>query len=607
MQTIPAMNDQDSSRPGAIRPHPPTVALLAVACSAALVLPGCQSPMDAGSDSAARASVLEAHRAFLATVADAQVVDLTREPSDVEAGLTDEQRRELDAMSGMAAYDDQPAQPGQGLLGTEDDPTPTVALTLQRAIRMAVENNLDLRTARLTPRIGQQQLIQADAAFDATLFAGASWNDDDTPGPAGGLVPGLSGDRQSETFTLNTGIRQPLKATGGTVQLETTLTRFNDEPSVQGVAPFYDADVLLTLSQPLLRNFGRSVATAQIELAENARDAAVQDLRSSTINLVDAVVQSYWQVLFARQQLLIQANLLERTIEDRDRIQDRLEFDASQVQFTEANSFVELRRADLIRARQGWRAASDQLKRLINADDLPLTNETLIVPADTPLDAPLSFSLLDAVTTALQERPDLRAAELAIDDALIRQRVADNNKLPLLDLVASVGLGGVGTEDGQDAYDQLAEGDYLDWLVGLDFEYPLGNRGPEALFAQRVLERRQSVLDYRRLAQDVVLEVKNALRELVLQYELIGATRAARRAAADNLRAIQAQEDAGTALTPEFLNLKLDAQQRLANAETQEADALTAYMTAISALYRTQGTLLEQMGIEFEDPTDRND
>ncbi|MEM9753278.1 MAG: TolC family protein [Planctomycetota bacterium] len=590
------MNDQGISRAGAIRLHLPTVALL----SAALALPGCQSPLDRGEEEPVRAAVLDAHREFLATVAEAKVIELDREPSDVEAGLTDEQREELDQLSGMSAYEDQPAEPGQDLLGT--DQTPTVALTLQRAIRLAVANNLDLRTARLTPRIGEQQLIQADSAFDATLFAGAQWNDQDTPGPSTGAVPGLSGDRQSETLTLNTGIRQPLKATGGTIQLETALNRFNDDPSVQGVAPFYDADLLLTLNQPLLRNFGRTVATAQIELAENARDAAVSDLRSSTINLVDAVVQAYWQVLFARQQLLIQDNLLERTIEDRDRIKDRLEFDASQVQFTEANSFVELRRSDLIRARQAWRAASDQLKRLINAEDLPLTDETLIVPADSPLDAPLSFSLLDAVTTALQQRPDLRSAEFAIDDALIRQRVADNNKLPLLDLVASVGLGGVGIEDGQDAYDEIAEGDYLDWLIGLDFEYPLGNRGPEALFEQRVLERRQAVLDYRRLAQDLVLEVKDALRDLVLQYELIGSTRAARRAAADNLRAIQAQEDAGTALTPEFLNLKLDAQQRLANAETQEADALTGYMIAIAELYRTQGTLLEQMGVEFDNP-----
>ncbi len=570
--------------------------------AAAVVLPtGCESPLAREKDDAVRQAVLQSHRDFLEHLADGGVVELERAPSDVEAGLTQEQRDELDTMSGMAAYEGTPVFLGEDL---EGQPTVgTVELSLPRAVELAVQHNLDLATARLTPAISEQQLVQADAVFDAEVFAGVSYNDLDTPGLAGGFVPGLSGDRQSEVLTLNTGIRKALKATGGTVQLETTLARTNDQPSVTGVAPFYDADVLLTLQQPLLRNFGRDVATAQIQLAENAEAAAVEDFRGSTINLVDSVVQAYWNLLFARQQLLIQTKLLERTVDDRDRIQDRLEFDVSKVRFTEANSFVELRRADVIRARQQWRAASDALKRLMNAPELPLADESLIVAADEPLAEPISFSLLDAVTTALDNRPELRSAVFRIDDTLIRQRVADNAKLPVLDLVASVGLNGIDGDDGAGAYDQLNDGDYIDYVLGLDFLYPLGNRSAEALFTQRTLERQQSLLDYQRLAQDAVLEVKDALRDIVTQFELIGAAQAARRAAADNLRAIQAQEDAGVALTPEFLlDLKLSAQQRLADAETQEISALTGYMTAISELYRTQGTLLEQMGIAFDSP-----
>ena len=480
----------------------------------------------------------------------------------------------------------------------------TIKISLPRAVELAVAHNIDLATARLTPAISRQQVRQADAVFDATLFAGADLSNLDTPGVAGGGIPGLTGDRQSEALVLNTGIRKVLEDTGGQIQLQTTFTRNDDNPSLQGVAPFYDADVLLTLQQPLLRNFGRKIATSQVTLARSAQDAAVENLRSSTINLVDSVVQAYWNLLFARQQLLIQSKLLERTIHDRDRIKERLDFDVSKVRFTEANSFVELRRSDVIRARQQWRSASDRLKRLLNAPELPLADEALLVAADEPLDEPLTFSLLDAVTTALQHRPDLRAAVLSIDDTLVRQRVADNAKLPQLDLVASVGLGGVSTDDEGDAYDHLGEADYIDYIFGLDFEYPLGNRAAGALSKQRTLERRQATLDYQRLAQDVVLEVKDALRDIVTQYELIGAARAARRAAADNLRAIQAQEDAGVALTPEFLlDLKLSAQQRLADAETQEAQALAAYMTAISELYRAQGTLLQHLGITFDDPT----
>ncbi|MEE9405312.1 MAG: hypothetical protein V3V20_10485, partial [Algisphaera sp.] len=104
----------------------------------------------------------------------------------------------------------------------------------------------------------------------------------------------------------------------------------------------------------------------------------------------------------------------------------------------------------------------------------------------------------------------------------------------------------------------------------------------------------------RREAQTVVLEVKNALRAVLTNYQLVGATRAARWAAADSLRAINVQEELGVALTDEFLlDLKLNAQERLADAEFSEADAQSNYMSSIAELYRTTGTLADRYGVGF--------
>ena len=98
-----------------------------------------------------------------------------------------------------------------------------------------------------------------------------------------------------------------------------------------------------------------------------------------------------------------------------------------------------------------------------------------------------------------------------------------------------------------------------------------------------------------------MLDVKNNLRDVMTNFELIGANRAARRAAADNLRAIEEQEKAGVALTPEFINLKLQAQQRLAETEIAEIEAMTSYNQSITTLYRAMGTLLSQQGIAFNE------
>ncbi len=562
---------------------------------------GCSSPLgqrDRPGTEGLRERVMQENHDYLQATAAGGVIEVSRDSSDVEERLSDDRIAELNEISGAEAYQGETVKTGTDLTGSED--VEKVELSLDRAVDLAVAGNLDLQVARLNTRIAEQQRIQAEAAFDAVVFANVDWQKLDIPRPPG-QVPGLSGDQQAETFTLNTGIRQRISDTGATVQVETSITRDEQTPSLFAVDRFYDADVLVSLTQPLLRSFGSDVARAQIELSRNAERSAGESVRRTLNELIQNVAAAYWDLEFARRQLLINQRLLGRTIDERDRLVQRAEFDVSPVRLTEANSFVELRRSDVIRARQRLRDASDRLKRLINSPDLPIAGETLIVPVDDPIDQPITFSLVDSVTTAIQRRPELGVSLLNINDAGIRQRVADNGVLPQLDLTAAIGFNGIDIDDWAQAYDDLSELNYIDYILGLSFEQPLGNRPAEAQRRQRRLERDQAVVAYRRDVQDVVLEVKNALRAVLSNYELVGATRASRWAAADSLRAINVREEVGAALTSEFLlDLKLNAQQRLADAETQEALALANYMTSIAELYRAMGTLLERYGIEVE-------
>jgi len=579
-----------------------TKRLLVVAMG--LMVGGCVGPLDqyGKTDAALRNAVVVEHRKHLLALTDEQgggvVIEVQRDVSEVETRLDDERVEELNEMSGAAAYQGVAVQPGTDLAGQDD--LKVVQLSLDEAIAMAVAGNLDLEVARLTPKIAEQQVIQAEAAFDGVFFADFDFSKLDIPQPDG-TVPGLSNDIRQETLSLNTGVRQ-LLTTGGTLQFDTTIARRKRLPSFFSVDEFYDADVLATLNQPLLRNFGTEVNTSQIVLSKNAEADAREQLREAMNELVNSVEQAYWNLDLTRQQVLIQQRLLDRTVAERNRLEERADFDVSPVRITEANSRVELRRADLIRVRAAVREASDQLKRLINSEELALADETLVLPNDKPVDTAIAFSLLDSVTTALERRPELAQSLLTISDAEVRQRLADNAVLPQLDLTASIGLNGIDEDDWPSAYDELSEGDFIDYILGLSFEQPLGNRSAKALASQRAFERNQAVLAYRRDAQDVVLEVKNALRGVLTNYELVGATRAARWAAADSLRSINVQEDVGVALTDEFLlDLKLSAQERLADAEFQEAQALANYMIAIAEMDRAKGVLIERYGIEVTD------
>ncbi|MEM9420438.1 MAG: TolC family protein [Planctomycetota bacterium] len=575
-----------------------------LAAALGMQLTACVGPLDqyGGADASLRNAVVVEHRKHLLALADEQgggvVIEVQRDTSDVEERLDQERVDELNEISGASAYVGVKVEPGVDLAGQDD--LKVVRVSLDEAIAMAVAGNLDLEVARLTPKIAEQQVIQAEAAFDSVFFADLDWQKLDTPQPDG-VTPGLSNDIQQETISLTTGVRK-LLTTGGTVQVETTIGNQERTPSFFNVNDFYDADVIASLNQPLLRNFGSDVTTSQIVLAQNAEEDADEQLRQAMNELVNNVEAAYWNLDLARRQVLIQQRLLDRTIAERDRLEDRADFDVSPVRITEANSRVELRRSDLIRVRAAVREASDQLKRLINSEELALADETLVLPNDAPVDAAIQFSLLDSVTTALERRPELARSLLAISDAEVRQRLADNAVLPQLDLTAAIGLNGIDEDEWIDAYGDLADGDYIDYILGLSFEQPIGNRSAKALAGQRAFERNQAVVAYRRDAQDVVLEVKNALRGVLTNYELVGATRAARWAAADSLRSINVQEEVGVALTDEFLlDLKLNAQERLADAEFQEAQAMANYMIAIAEMERAKGVLIERYGIEVTD------
>jgi len=87
---------------------------------------------------------------------------------------------------------------------------------------------------------------------------------------------------------------------------------------------------------------------------------------------------------------------------------------------------------------------------------------------------------------------------------------------------------------------------------------------------------------------------------VITNYELIEATRAFRVAQAENLRALLVQEETLVGLTPEFLNLKFQRQETLAEARREEVAALVNFDTALAELYRAMGVGLTMRRIEVE-------
>jgi len=84
-------------------------------------------------------------------------------------------------------------------------------------------------------------------------------------------------------------------------------------------------------------------------------------------------------------------------------------------------------------------------------------------------------------------------------------------------------------------------------------------------------------------------------------YQLIEQAQITRLAQAENLRALLLLEKTLAALTPEFLALKFQRQNALANAHVESARAKARYNQAIARLQQASGTILESKGFSFDE------
>jgi outer membrane protein len=563
-------------------------------------LAGCSpSPLARQSEQELHRSVVESTRRELSPVEPFPQTRVTdREAGLSRLGIKPELLPELERMAGPQAHDKSVFPMNDDLTG---QPQAQVKISIERAIRSAASNNIQVQFQRLAPAISEAQAVAAEAAFDWTLFGQANWSSTDEPrttqnfgGPAFGT---LSDQRQD--YNTQLGLRRNTISGGqftiqqdlGQTDVNTVGLSVNPNPQdVIGVTVRYD--------QPLLRGFGSDVALAQVRLSRNAERTEIARLKQQLLQTLTDTEVAYWQLVQAHRDLLILQRLLEMGTETRDKVKQRANLDATPAQIYNAEAQVLARKANVLRAQNTFRQASDRLKTLMNDPDLPVGAEVLLVPVDDPIDAPVQFNLLDSLNLAIRNRPEIQQSILSIDDTSIRQVAADNQRLPQLDLRLQTKFNGQDNNFGE-AYERVADGKFVDYLVGLVFEMPIGNRQREAQYSQRRLERSQAVLAYRNTVQTVVGEVKRALRDVTTNYQLIEQTRAARYAATEDLRSFRISIEIVEGLSVQNLDLLQRRQEALAQAERDEISALADYMSSLARLHAATGSALERNNIDF--------
>lgn len=479
----------------------------------------------------------------------------------------------------------------------DQDPR-TVRVDLRSAIQKAVVNNRDVRVSAYAPAIEESRVTEADARFDPTVFT--NFTIEKNRGQAQSIGGTFNNQQDFDRYTFEIGTRV-LTDVGGEISLSLNTQRINPgggptNALLGGGETQYFNELKLQITQPLLRDFGSDVNRARIYINKNNQHISLLDFREKLDDTLTRLEQTYWQLVQAQAEVDIQQELLQNTLKTADTLWRRREQDVTRLQISQANASLESRRAQLVRAKARVGDLSDQLKQFMSDPELPVAGEDLLLPGTAPVVQQVVFNPQEQIEAALLNRGELGQQQLRVDNALIALGVARNNELPRFDIVGSASIQALEDQYGPSVQELFIDPtDPYEGVIslGFQFEYPLGNRAAKAIYRRAMLQYLQASDSYRQLIEQVVVDTKRAMREVETTWTEIVRTRQSELAAADALRSVQIREDAGEALTPEFVDLKLRQQEILAQAKRDRAAAESNYNISLSALERAKGTLLK--------------
>jgi outer membrane protein TolC len=493
----------------------------------------------------------------------------------------------------------QPAAAQQKTLEERAEARPVIQLTVDQAVKMALENNIELSIERLNPQLQDLSIAQTRGAYRPTLNSQLNANSS-MPLPTS-LLNG--GQRvTNEVANANTNIAQTLPWFGTSFTAAFNNSRTNTTSTFATLNPQYTTQVTATITQPLLRDFKIDTTRNQLLAGGITRQVTDITLRTRVTNLTASTKNAYWDLLAAIRAIEAAKQslaLAEKLIED-NRI--RVEVGTlAPMDIVSAQAEAATRRQTLTQAEATRRTAELVLKRLIVSETNDPAWRASIEPIDVVQVRPTAINLEGAVTAALDQRTDLLTARKNLESSDVNIRYLRNQMLPALNATATVGtrgLGGnqfirqgneiVGTVPGgwPDAFAMMRKFEFPNWTVGATFSYPLGKSSQEAAYARAKLQYQQSQAQIRALELTVATEVTNAALQVESTLRRVEAARAARELQDKRLENEQSKFEVG--MSTNFFVVQ--AQRDLLDAQITELRATLDYQKALVAFERVQQT-----------------
>lgn len=472
------------------------------------------------------------------------------------------------------------------------EPGAVTVLDLETALRMAAATNLTLRGGALASAEVAQRVREEGGRFDPVLELSYNRTQDTNGNPSD---PGTSrptfADARENRYQVGLGGYLP---SGGSVQVGGTFAHPRAVyDSTTRNYDYYYSFLGVSVTQPLLRNFGPRAALAPLRLARAQGEAALWQYRQSVDDTLTATAIAFYELAYAHGVLRITERsvaAVDQLVSDNEKRESRGAMSTQDV--VEARTRAARRRETLIAARLGVTEAENRLKRFIYADFAAATDRRL-EPRMAPAGAPLPEELRGLAVDAVGQRPDFRQAQLGVEQRKIELGLQRNAVLPAVDLVGRYGYNGTGGSY-RDSYDDARSRENDSFSIGAVVSVPLPNRTALARRRAAVLALRRAEVGLLDLEQEIRRQLADGMAAIESARERVVTTRQARSLAEQNLEAEEKRLRAGTSST----FLVLEQQEILADTQMRELRAAADLADTVADFQRLCGRTVAAFGLD---------
>ena len=486
-------------------------------------------------------------------------------------------------------------------------------ISLREVVRMALENNLDVKVQRLQPELGEQQMRFAAGAFDPQFGFQTQYVYSETPQntqefiSTGGITAGFDDPRiftqENMVFNWQLGGKTPL-GTQYSVGLNQLQAR-NDlniliPPSL--FFPEYTTVLGLTVTQPLLRNFGPAANLAELRIARLQKNIGWYEWQQQLIRSLSESLNLYFDLVYSSENLRVRqsavhtARMLERQNIRRVEAGKMRPSDVWEAQTSVANN------ADLaLRAMNAYIETQNQLKSRILSSDVIAAGPTGRLEPSEGLEIPrVELDRDQFLRDAFNKRPEYLRVESVVEQEGIKVRYARNQVYPQVDLQASYGLTGLEGSFGNSFNETFNNGGPA-LTVGVLVSIPLGSVKERASLQAAKYRKEQAALNMQRVANEIVFDIDTALSIFRTTKEQVSAAAETTRTARLTAEAQEKLLEEGRATTFDVVRLQND----YADARTRELAALANHRKSVLRLAVARGTLLQELGVDVQSEADK--